>query len=86
MLSLINGAMCNFLPVVMVMIAIARIGATSAAQCEMVGPLSTISLGSVFLGEAMTPSLIAGTVLVLAGICLLAAAVPTLGPVRQQSA
>ena len=85
-LSLINGTLCTFLPVVMVMIAIARIGATSAAQCGMVGPLSTISLGAVFLGEAMTPSLIAGTVLVLAGISLLAAAVPTRGPVRQQSA
>jgi drug/metabolite transporter (DMT)-like permease len=86
LLSLINGTICTFLPVVMVMMAIARIGATSAAQCGMAGPLSTISLGAVFLGEAITPSLIAGTLLVLAGIWLLAAAVPNVRPLRQQNA
>jgi drug/metabolite transporter (DMT)-like permease len=77
MLSAINGTLCTFFPVVMVMAAIARIGAPAAAQCGMVGPLSTISLGAMFLGETLTPLLMVGTLLVLAGIWLLAStAVP----------
>ena len=71
-LSLINGVICTFLPVVMVMMAIARIGASSAAQCGLAGPISTITLGSIFLNEPVTPYLAAGTSLVLAGIWLLA--------------
>ena len=56
----------------MVMMAIERIGATLAAQCGMVGPLSTILLGVVVLGEPFNSGVIAGTVLVLMGVWLLA--------------
>jgi drug/metabolite transporter (DMT)-like permease len=38
----------------------------------MVGPLSTILMGVVILGEPFTAWIAAGTVLVLAGIWLLA--------------
>jgi hypothetical protein len=73
-LSLINGTVCTFLPVLMVMMGIARIGAPLASQCGMIGPVSTISLGAIFLGERITPPLLAGTGLVVAGIWLLASA------------
>ena len=71
-LSVLNATLCTFAPVLMVMMAIERIGATLAAQTGMVGPLSTILMGVVILGEPFTPWIAAGTVLVLAGIWLLA--------------
>jgi len=71
-LSLLNATLCTFVPVLMVMMAIERIGATLAAQTGMVGPLSTILMGVVILGEPFTAWIAAGTVLVLAGIWLLA--------------
>ena len=71
-LSVLNATLCTFAPVVMVMMAIERIGATLAAQTGMIGPLSTILMGVVILGEPFTVWIAAGTVLVLAGIWLLA--------------
>ena len=73
-LSVLNATLCTFAPVVMVMMAIERIGATLSAQTGMVGPLSTILMGVVILGEPFTAWVAAGTVLVLAGIWLLARA------------
>ena len=52
--------------------ASARLGATVAAQTGMIGPLSTIAMGIVILGEPFTGWVVAGTALVLAGIWLLA--------------
>lgn len=71
-LSVLNATACTFAPVLMVMMAIERIGATLAAQTGMVGPLSTILMGVVLLGEPFTAWVAAGTALVLAGIWLLA--------------
>jgi drug/metabolite transporter (DMT)-like permease len=70
--SLLNAVLCTFAPVVMVMLAIQRIGATLAAQTGMVGPLSTVGMGVWILGEPFNAWLAAGTVLVLAGVGLLA--------------
>jgi hypothetical protein len=44
-LSLLNATLCTAVPVLMVMMAIERIGAAVAAQTGMVGPLSTILMG-----------------------------------------
>ncbi|HWH83042.1 MAG TPA: DMT family transporter, partial [Burkholderiaceae bacterium] len=71
-LSVLNAALCTFAPVLMVMMAIERIGATIVAQTGMIGPLSTILMGVVILGEPFTVWIAAGTALVLAGIWLLA--------------
>jgi drug/metabolite transporter (DMT)-like permease len=71
-LSLANAIFTTFAPVVMVMMAIERIGAPLAAQCGMVGPMSTILLGVVVLGEPFTGLVVAGTALVLCGVWLLA--------------
>lgn len=67
-LSVVNAVLCTVVPVLMVMMAIERIGAGLAAQVGMVGPLSTILLGAVVLGEPLTWYVLAGTVCVLAGI------------------
>ena len=71
-LSVLNATLCTFAPVLMVMMAIERVGATVAAQTGMIGPLSTILMGIVVLGEPFTGWIVAGTVLVLSGIWLLA--------------
>lgn len=71
-LSLLNATLCTFAPVLMVMMAIERIGATLAAQAGMVGPMSTVLLGVWLLGEPFTGWVVAGTVLVLVGVGLLA--------------
>lgn len=71
-LSLLNATLCTFVPVLMVMMAIERIGATVAAQTGMIGPVATILMGVVILGEPFTAWIAAGTVLVLLGIWLLA--------------
>ena len=67
-LSLLNASACTAVPVLLVMMAIERIGAGAAAQAGMVGPLSTILLGVWLLDESFTAWVLAGTVLVLAGI------------------
>jgi len=67
-LSVLNATLCTAVPVLMVMMAIERIGASLAAQTGMVGPMSTILMGVVILGEPFTAWVAAGTVLVIAGI------------------
>ena len=67
-LSVLNATVCTAVPVLMVMMAIERIGAGMAAQTGMVGPLSTILMGVWILGEPFTVWVAAGTVLVIAGI------------------
>jgi drug/metabolite transporter (DMT)-like permease len=52
--------------------AIERVGATLVAQTGMIGPLSTIAMSVLILGEPFTAWIAAGTLLVLAGIWLLA--------------
>jgi drug/metabolite transporter (DMT)-like permease len=67
-LSLINATVCTALPVLAVMMGIERIGPAMAAQTGMVGPVSTILMGVVILGEPFTAWTATGTLLVIAGI------------------
>ena len=67
-LSLLNASLGTAVPVLLVMMAIERIGAAATAQAGMIGPISTILLGVWLLGEPFTAWLAAGTLLVLAGI------------------
>jgi drug/metabolite transporter (DMT)-like permease len=73
-LSVLNATACTFAPVLMMMMAIERIGAPLAAQTGMVGPMSTIAMGVLILDEPFTAWMAAGTVLVLAGVWWLARA------------
>ncbi len=67
-LSVLNATLCTAVPVLAVMMAIERIGASMAAQTGMVGPISTILMGVLILGEPFTAWIAAGTVLVISGI------------------
>lgn len=70
-LSAINAVACTVLPVFATMLAVARIGAGNVALAGMVGPIATIALGVVFLGEAVSGWQVAGTAFVLAGVWVL---------------
>ena len=67
-LSVLNATLCTAVPVLMVMMAIERIGPALAAQAGMVGPMSTILMGVFLLGEPFTAWIAVGTLLVIAGI------------------
>lgn len=69
-LSLLNATLCTFAPVVMVMMAIERIGAGLSAQTGMIGPMSTIVMGVLILDEPFNRWIVVGTVLVLGGVFL----------------
>ncbi|MFL6710895.1 MAG: DMT family transporter [Massilia sp.] len=70
-LSLVNGVFCTILPVFMTMVAVQRIGAATASQAGMIGPVSTLFLGALILGEPITVIQLAGTALVIGGIYML---------------
>jgi drug/metabolite transporter (DMT)-like permease len=67
-LSVLNATLCTAVPVVLVMMAIERIGSGLAAQAGMIGPVSTLMMGVFILGEPLTVWVAAGTALVLLGI------------------
>ncbi len=67
-LSLLNATLCTAVPVVLVMMAIERIGASVASQAGMIGPVSTILMGVFILGEPFTAWVAAGSVLVIVGV------------------
>ena len=70
-LSLLNATACTVMPVLLVMMAIERVGPAVTAQTGMIGPVATIALGVLLLGEPFTAWVAAGTLLVLSGIWLL---------------
>ncbi len=67
-LSLLNATLCTALPVVLVMMAIERIGAGLTAQTGMIGPMATLLMGVFILGEPFNAWVLAGTALVLGGV------------------
>ena len=69
-LSMLNAVLCTATPVLMVMMAIERIGPALASQVGMVGPLSTIILSVLVLGETLNVWVALCTFLVIGGIYL----------------
>ena len=67
-LSLLNATVCTALPVMLVMMAIERIGPGLTAQVGMIGPMSTLLMGVFLLGEPFNGWVVVGTVLVLGGV------------------
>jgi drug/metabolite transporter (DMT)-like permease len=67
-LSVLNATLCTVAPVFMVMKAIELIGAPLASQTGMLGPMSTILMGVLILGEPFNAVVLAGTALVLVGV------------------
>ena len=70
-LSLVNAIFCTVFPVFLTMFAVQKIGAATTSQAGMIGPVSTLFLGTFFLSEPITGWQLAGTALVLTGMFLL---------------
>lgn len=69
--AVLMAVLSTVFPVWAVSEAIRRVGASRVALVSAVGPVATIFLGSLFLGEAITPIQLAGAALVLAGVLML---------------
>jgi len=69
-LSILNATVCTVFPLFAIMLAVARIGAPLTSQVSLVGPVSTIILSVMILGEQVGPWQIIGTCLVLVGVFL----------------
>lgn len=70
-LAVLNATACTFLPVIMVMLAVERVGAGVTAQVGMIGPMATIVLSMLVLDEPFTGWMAAGTTIVFVGVWLL---------------
>lgn len=64
-LSLINASLCTVLPMLLIMISINRIGSPLVAQAGILGPISTIFMGYVFLSEPVSNWQFSGMALVI---------------------
>ena len=67
-LSMLNAIVCTVLPVLLIMMAIERVGPGLTSQIGMIGPLSTLTMGAFFLNETFNLWILMGTVLVLGGV------------------
>ena len=70
-LSLVNAGLCTVIPMLLIMIAINRIGSPLVAQAGILGPVSTIFLGYFILSEPITWIQISGMSLVMVAMWLL---------------
>ena len=76
-LSLINASLCTFVPMLLIMMAIQRVGSGIAAQAGAIGPIATVFLGWFFLNEAITVIQIIGMAIVLVSMAVLLTAQTT---------
>jgi drug/metabolite transporter (DMT)-like permease len=70
-LSLLNASLCTVIPMLLIMIAINRIGSPLVAQAGILGPVSTILMGWIVLSEPITWIQISGMSLVIGAMWLL---------------
>jgi drug/metabolite transporter (DMT)-like permease len=70
-LSIGMAVFSTVLPAFLLAAAMRRIGSMHTSMIGSIGPVSTILLAYVFLGERMSPEQIAGSVLVMAGVLMI---------------
>jgi drug/metabolite transporter (DMT)-like permease len=70
-LSLLNAGLCTVIPMLLIMVAINRIGSPLVAQAGILGPVSTIFMGYFILSEPITWVQVSGMSLVIAAMWLL---------------
>ena len=70
-LSIAMAVFSTVLPAFLLAAAMRRIGSVHTSMIGSIGPVSTILLAYVFLGELMSPEQIAGSILVLAGVLMI---------------
>lgn len=65
------AVIATVIPVIMLAEGMRRIGSSNAAMISSIGPISTIFMGAVFLGEPVTALQLGGAALVLAGVLVI---------------
>jgi drug/metabolite transporter (DMT)-like permease len=70
-LSLLNASLCTVIPMLLIMIAISRIGSPLVAQSGILGPISTLFMGWLVLSEPITWIQLCGMSLVIGAMWLL---------------
>ncbi|MGZ5576111.1 MAG: DMT family transporter [Methylobacter sp.] len=75
-LALIMAIFSTVLPAFLMNAGIRRIGAGSASIISSAGPISTMGLAFLLLGETLTSAQLAGTALVLVGVYVISRAKP----------
>ena len=70
-LSLLNASLCTVIPMLLIVIAINRIGSPLVAQAGILGPVSTLFMGWIVLSEPITWIQIGGMSLVIGAMWLL---------------
>ena len=70
-LSFAMALFSTVLPAFLLAAAMRRIGSVHTSMIGSIGPVSTIVLAYLFLGERMSPEQIAGSALVLAGVLMI---------------
>lgn len=70
-LSLLNASLCTVIPMLLIMIAINRIGSPLVAQAGILGPVSTLFMGWIVLSEPITWIQMGGMSLVMGAMWLL---------------
>lgn len=70
-LSLLNASACTVIPMLLIIVAINRIGSPLVAQAGILGPVSTIFMGYFILSEPISWIQISGMMLVIAAMWLL---------------
>jgi drug/metabolite transporter (DMT)-like permease len=69
-LAVLMAAASTVMPIILTSEGIRRIGASQASVIGSVGPVATIVLGLIFLGEPITAIQLVGAALVLAGVLI----------------
>lgn len=69
--SLCNAIFCTVMPMILIMVAVQRIGSTLTSQAGILGPIATIFMGWYFLQELISVHQIIGMFLVIFAVWLL---------------
>jgi drug/metabolite transporter (DMT)-like permease len=83
-LSVVNASLCTFVPMLLIALAVSRIGSGLTAQSGVVGPVATVAFGWWFLGESVGALQVLGILVVLGSMALLAA--PARPPLAAEAA
>ena len=70
-LTVVLAFFSTVLPLWLLAEGLKRIGANNVSLVSCIGPISTIALAHIFLGEPVTPVQLGGAVLVLAGVVII---------------
>lgn len=71
-IALATAIFCTVMPLFLINASVARLGAGRSAQVGMIGPVWTIFLGAMVLGEPVGWLQLVGTAVVIAGVMILA--------------